>query len=104
MKYIIKENRMVDFVDKYLDDSVGKLHKVPYDNINASDDDFELVDDNGNVFFRYFDNELGVEDFLFIRMISLFNMKHRELEKLMKKWFSTHYLDNEVIGVHPIIE
>ena len=35
MKYIITENRLVDFVDKYLNDVVGELNRVELDHINA---------------------------------------------------------------------
>jgi hypothetical protein len=46
MKYIITENRLVGLVDKYIEDSVGKLRKFPLEHINAREDDFELVDDS----------------------------------------------------------
>ena len=54
MKYIITENRLVDFVDKYLEDSVGRLRVFPLTHINARDGDFELVKDNGETIFTYF--------------------------------------------------
>jgi len=103
MKYIISENRLVDLVDKYLEDSIGKLRKFPLEHINAREDDFELADDNGETIFTYFDYGLGVEENLYIKMLSLFNLDHKELEKLLEKWFSKHY-DGMVINVYPIIE
>ena len=51
MKYIITENRLVDFVDKYLEDSVGRLRVFPLTHINAREGDFELVKDNGETIF-----------------------------------------------------
>jgi len=103
MKYIITENRLVDLVDKYLEDSIGRLRKFPLDHINAREDDFELVDDKGEIIFTYFDYGLGVEENLYIKMLSLFNLNHRELEKLLEKWFTKHY-DNMVLTIYPIIE
>ena len=52
MKYIITENRLVGLVDKYIEDSVGKLRKFPLEHINAREDDFELVDDSDETIFR----------------------------------------------------
>jgi hypothetical protein len=103
MKYIIAENRLVDLVDKYLEDSIGRLRKFPLDHINAREDDFELSDDSGETIFTYFDYGLGVEENLYIKMLSLFNLNHRELEKLLEKWFSKHY-DGMVLTIYPIIE
>ena len=48
MKYIITENRLSDFVDNYLEDSIGKLRNFPLNHMNAREGDFELVDDGGN--------------------------------------------------------
>ena len=103
MKYIITENRLVDLVDKYLEDSIGRLRKFPLEHINAREDDFELVDDSDETIFTYFDYGLGVEENLYIKMLSLFNLNHRELEKLLEKWFSKHY-DGMVLTIYPIIE
>ena len=103
MKYIITENRLVDVVDKYLTDSIGKLRKFPLDHINAREDDFELVDDSGQTIFSYFDYGLGIEETLYLKMLSLFNLDNKELEKLLEKWFSKRY-DGLVLTVYPIIE
>ena len=103
MKYLITENRLVDIVDKYLDDSIGRLRKFPLDHINAREDDFELADDSGETIFTYFDYGLGVEENLYTKMMSLFNLSHKELEKLLEKWFTKHY-DGTVLTIYPIIE
>jgi hypothetical protein len=103
MKYIITENRLVDLVDKYLEDSIGRLRIFPLEHMNARENDFELVDDSGQTNFIYFDYGLGVEENLYIKMLSLFNLNHRELEKLLEKWFTKHY-DGMVLTVYPIIE
>lgn len=94
---------MVNLVDKYLEDSVGTLRKFPLEHINAREYDFELVDNSGETIFTYFDNGLGVEEKLYIKMLTLFNLSHKELEKLLEKWFSKHYKDL-VLTVYPIIE
>ena len=103
MKYLITENRLVDLVDKYLEDSIGRLRIFPLTHINAREDDFELVDDRGQTNFIYFDYGLGVEENLYLKMLSLFNLNHKELEKLLEKWFTKHY-DGMVLTVYPIIE
>ena len=103
MKYIITENRLVDIVDKYLEDSIGRLRKFPLDHMNAREDDFELADDSGETIFTYFDYGLGVEENLYTKMMSLFNLNHKELEKLLEKWFTKHY-DGMVLNIYPIIE
>ena len=103
MKYLITENRLVDIVDKYLEDSIGRLRKFPLDHINAREDDFELADDSGETIFTYFDYGLGVEENLYTKMMSLFNLSHKELEKLLENWFTKHY-DGMVLTIYPIIE
>jgi hypothetical protein len=104
MKYIITENRLVDFMDKYLNDVVGELNKVELDDINAREDDFEIVDENMDTVFRYMDYHLGVEEKLFYHMMNLFALDKRELEKLLEKWFDKNYPGNLVITAHPIVE
>jgi len=103
VKYIITENRLVDLVDKYLEDSIGRLRIFPLTHINAREDDFELVDDRGQTNFTYFDYGLGVEENLYLKMMSLFNLNNKELEKLLEKWFTKHY-DGMVLTVYPMIE
>jgi len=104
MKYIISENRLVDFVDKYFENNIGKLRKFPLTHINAREDDFEIVDENMDTVFRYMDYHLGVEEKLFYHMMNLFALDKRELEKLLEKWFDKNYPGNLVITAHPIVE
>jgi hypothetical protein len=104
MKYLITENRLVDFVDKYLKDTVGELNKVELDHINATEGDFEIVDENMETVFRYMDYHLGVEQHLFSHMMNLFGLDKRETEKLLEKWFDKNYPGNMVITAFPIIE
>jgi hypothetical protein len=104
MKYTIKENRLVDFVDKYLNDVVGELNKAELDSINATEGDFEIVDKDMNTVFRYMDYHLGVEEKLFYHMMNLFGLDKRETEKLIEKWFDKNYPGNLVITAFPIIE
>jgi hypothetical protein len=104
MKYVITENRLVNLVDNYLEDSVGRLRKFPIVHINAREDDFELVNDKGQTIFTYHDYHLGVEEHLFYKMMSLFNLEKKELEKLFEKWFEKNYPDSMVIAAYPIIE
>ena len=104
MKYLITENRLVDIVDKYLEDSIGRLRKFPLDHINAREDDFEIVDENMDTVFRYMDYHLGVDEKLFYHMMNLFALDKRETEKLIEKWFEKNYPNNFVISAFPIVE
>ena len=103
MKYIITENRLVDFVDKYITDSVGRLRKFPITHINAREDDFDLVDDNGWKVFVYLDHHLEVDNELFDKTKALFNLDTRETEKLLEKWFEKNYPGNMVITAYRAI-
>jgi hypothetical protein len=100
MKYIITENRLIEFVDKYIQDSVGTLRKFPIDSINARDDDFELVDDGGNSMFIYLDYHLGIDNYLFNTMRNLFDLNVRQTEELLESWFKKHYPGNMVITAY----
>jgi len=104
MKYIITENRLLDFVDKYLKDTVGELKRVELDHINAREEDFEIVDKDMNTVFTYMDYHLGVEEHLFYKMMNLFGLNKRDTEKLIENWFNKHYPDDLVITAYPIIE
>jgi hypothetical protein len=103
MKYVITENRLVDFVGNYLEDSVGRLRKFPLNSINAGEDDFELVDDGGNTIFSYYDYGLGIDKTIFYKMMSLFNLEGRELENLLESWFEKNYPGNMVLSAYPNI-
>jgi hypothetical protein len=104
MKYVITENRLVDFVDKYFENMVGKLRKFPINHINAREDDFELVDDNGWKVFVYLDYHLEVDNELFDKTKNLFNLDTRETEKLLEKWFEQNYPGNLVITAYRAVE
>lgn len=95
---------MIDIVDKYLQDSIGGLRVFPINHVNAREDDFELVNDKGETVFLYLDYGLGVEEKLYVKLLSLFNMSHRELEKILQPWFNRKFPKNLVIQVYPIIE
>jgi hypothetical protein len=41
MKYIINESKLISFLDKVIEDSVGKLEMEPLLDINAREDDFK---------------------------------------------------------------
>ena len=64
----------------------------------------EWVSKKNETLFTYFDYHLGVEEQLFYKMMALFNLEKRELEKLLEKWFDKHYPDNMVITAYPIVE
>jgi hypothetical protein len=104
MKYVITENRLVDFVDKYLQNNIGGLKKFPIVHYNAREGDFELVTDRGQTILTYEDYHLAVDKELYNKLLSLFNLENNELEKLLKKWFEKNYPDSMVIGVYPMIE
>lgn len=104
MKYLIKEDRLINLIDTYLEDTVGRLRKRPYNSINAREDDFILIDTNGDTIFRYYDYELGLHEELFIKMLSLFNISAKELSKIIIDWFNSHFPANLVLTIYPIIE
>jgi hypothetical protein len=104
MKYVITENRLVDFVDKYLQNNIGGLRKFPIVHYNAREGDFELVTDRGQTILTYEDYHLAVDKELYNKLLSLFNLENNELEKLLEKWFEKNYPDSMVIGVYPMIE
>jgi hypothetical protein len=104
MKYVIAENRLVDFVDKYLQNNIGGLRKFPIVHYNAREGDFELVTDRGQTILTYEDYHLAVDKELYNKLLSLFNLENNELEKLLEKWFEKNYPDSMVIGVYPMIE
>ena len=71
MKYLITENRLVDLVDKYLEDSIGKLRKFPLTHMNAREDDFELADDSGETIFTYFVTQTSCKPRRVVRSVDL---------------------------------
>ena len=100
MKYIISENRLINLLDKYIEESVGKLKKIPSNDVNARDGDFELVADDGTLVFGYLDYHLSVKPDLFYTLMGLFNVNKNELEKLIEKWFASHFPDSFLIRAY----
>ena len=97
MKYIITEDRLTNFVDKFITNSVGKLRKFPSDHVNAREGDFELVQESGWKVFDYSDYHLEVDNELFDSIKTLLDLSTRETEKLLEKWFERNYPGNMVI-------
>jgi hypothetical protein len=100
MKYVISENRLINFLDKYIEERVGKLKKIPSNDVNARDGDFELVSDDGTSIFTYLDYHLSVKADLFYTLMGLFNLNKNELENLIEKWFSSHFPDSFLIQAY----
>lgn len=104
MKYLITESKLINFVDKYITDSVGRLREFPLTDINAREGDFELIQDSGWKIFVYSDYHLEVDNELFDRTRALFNLDTRDTEKLFEKWFEQNYPGNFVISAYRAIE
>jgi hypothetical protein len=100
MKYVISENRLINLLDKYIEERVGKLKKIPLDDVNARDGDFELVTDDRTSIFTYLDYHLSVKPDLFYTLMGLFNVNKNELEKLIEKWFSSQFPDSFLIQAY----
>ena len=100
MKYIINESKLISFLDKVIEDSVGKLEMEPLLDINAREDDFKLVNSNNETIFTYMDYELSVNKNLYYTLGNLFNLKEDELRNLIQKWFEKNYHGHLVIGVY----
>jgi hypothetical protein len=103
MNYIISENRLINFLDKYIEERVGKLKKIPLNHVNARDGDFKLVADDGTSIFDYEDYHLGVKPDLFYTLMGLFNINKNELENLIEKWFSFHFPGSFLIQVYCLL-
>jgi hypothetical protein len=104
MKYLITESKLINFVDKFITDSVGRLRKFPLEDINAREGDFELIQDNAWKVFVYSDYHLEVDNELFDKTKALFNLDTRETEKLFEKWFEQNYPGNLVITAYRALE
>jgi hypothetical protein len=100
MEYIISENRLIKLIDKYIEERIGKLKKIPSNDVNARDGDFELVADDGTLIFGYLDYHLSVKPDLFYSLMGLFNLNKNELENLIEKWFSSHFPDSFLIQAY----
>jgi hypothetical protein len=100
MKYIINESKLISFLDKVIEDSVGKLEMEPLLDINAREDDFKLVNSSNETIFTYMDYELSVNKNLYYTLGNLFNLKEDELRNLIQKWFEKNYPGHLVINVY----
>jgi len=104
MKYVISENRLIDFIDKYFQNNVGRLRVFPMTHINSREGDFELVDNFGKTIFTYFDYGLAIDKDLFNKLQSVFSLDNDSLGKILKKWFESRYPDSMVLSVYPFVE
>jgi len=96
MDYIIKESRLLKFLDDYITQTVGDLTMVNSSHIMASKEDFELINNNRKIIFEFIDHNLGVSQDLFITISHLFNMNASETENIFLRWFEKKY-PNELI-------
>ena len=97
MDYIISEDRLVRLVDKYIATSVGELIETKSSHQLGDENDFDIVDENGNVVFQYFGKHLGVSKDLFSNLHGLFShMNVSETENLILRWFEKKYPDEPV--------
>ena len=96
MDYIIKESRLIKFLDDYINQTVGDLTMVNSSHIIASKEDFELIDKDRKVIFEFIDHNLGVSQQLFLTISDLFNMNVSETENIFVRWFEKKY-PNELI-------
>jgi len=95
MDYIIKESRLLKFLDDYITQTVGHLTMANSSHVMASKEDFELIN-KGKVIFEFIDHNLGVSQDLFITISHLFNMNASETENIFVRWFEKKY-PNELI-------
>jgi hypothetical protein len=101
MDYIISEDRLVRLVDKYIATSVGELIETKSSHQLGDENDFDIVDENGNMVFQYFGKHLGVSKDLFSNLHGLFShMNVSETEKLIQLWFDKKYPDEPVQAVY----
>jgi hypothetical protein len=101
MKYIIREDRLLRLVDEYITSVVGELIKTKSNHQLGEKEDFDLVDENGNMVFQYFGKHLGVSKDLFSNIYGLFShMNVSETEKLIQLWFEKKYPDEPIYDVY----
>ena len=100
MKYIIREDRLVGLVDKYIDTVVGELIQRESSHHLGDEKDFDIVDENGNMVFQYFGRHLGVSKQLFLTISELFGRNVSETEKLIQLWFEKKYPDERIDDVY----
>jgi uncharacterized protein YxjI len=100
MEYIISEDRLVRLVDKYITSVVGELIETKSSHQLGDENDFDIVDENGNMVFQYFGKHLGVSKQLFVTISELFGRSFSETEKLIQRWFEKKYPDEPVQAVY----
>jgi hypothetical protein len=96
MDYIIKESRLLKFLDDYITQTVGNLNMINSSHVMASKEDFELINNNRKIIFEFLDHNLGVSQDLFVTISHLFNMNASETENIFVRWFEKKY-PNELI-------
>ena len=91
MDYIISEDRLVRLVDKYITSTIGDLTLKGSSNIHATNQDFELVDQNRKLMFEFIDGHLGISHELFFMIMSMFNLTRTQTEDMFVKWFERRF-------------
>ena len=100
MKYIIREDRLVKLVDKYITSLVGELIATKSSHHLGDEKDFDIVDGNGNMVLQYFGRQLGVSKHLFVTISELFGRNFSETEDLIQQWFEKKYPDEPIDDVY----
>ena len=100
MKYTITEDRLVNFLNKFIEDTYGELYLVLSSDSNSREGDFTLNDSEGNTVFVYHDYAFIVNQRLFKTLMGLLNVSDVELEKILKKWFMYNFPESTVISAH----
>jgi hypothetical protein len=100
MKYTITEDRLVNFLNKFIEDTYGELYIVLTKDSNSREGDFSLDDSNGHTVFVYHDYSLMVNQGLFKTLRGLLNVSDPELEKIFKKWFEFTFPDVTILNAH----
>lgn len=98
MDYIIKESRLVNLIDNYINQTVGELEMKNSTNVRGTKDDFELVDKRGNLIFEFVGDHLGISQRLFETISSLFNINESETENMFVRWFEKKFPDENIVA------
>lgn len=100
MKYTITEDRLVNFLNKFIEDTYGELYIVLSRDSNSREGDFILETSDGYTAFVYHDYSLMVNQGLFKTLKGLLNVSDSELEKIFKKWFEFNFPDVTILNAH----
>ena len=100
MKYTITEDRLINFLNKFIEDTYGELYIVPSIDSNSREGDFTLDDSEGNTVFVYHDYAFIVNQRLFKTLMGLLNVSDVELEKILKKWFMYNFPGTTILSAH----